>query len=701
MSRLAGRLQGLRRANRKALNTFITAGDPSAAATVPAMHALVAGGADLIELGVPFSDPEADGPAVQAGSERALAAGMTLRGVLDAVAEFRTADADTPVVLMGYLNVFLKMGYAAFCQAAAEAGADGVIVVNLPPEEAGPFKTELGAHGLDLVFLVAPTTTPERLGMIAAQASGFIYYVSYKGTTGAAHLDTAAVGVRLESIRGGLGGLPVLVGFGIRDGASAAAIAPHADGCGRRQRPGGDDGVVPAGPGAPQSRSASARHPRGARRPLIATAATDLATSSSTERDAAALARWLERIGIEHPRGIARGLDHVREVAATLGVLPPAPTTIVVAGTNGKGSTTVFAEQLLLAAGRSVGTTTSPHVHRFNERIRVNGTAASDASIVQAFEAVDAARGKLELSYFEYGVLAALVAIRRADAEFAVLEIGLGGRLDAVNVVDADVAVVTSIGLDHQEYLGDTRELIGAEKAGILRHGRPVVVGDPAPPRSVLDRAAALGAPVHRRGTHFGTEADALWLLHGDRREVRSYGPRWTVDPANAATALQAVAIAGILPSQAHVAAAAVAARNAGRFEVVERGGRTWVLDVAHNPDGARFLASQLGKRFPGRAVRAIVGCLADKDAEGIVAALRPATVEVAFADTGTARGLKAVMLRERAGDPEAFAGDLGGALRHFGSRGSSNDVILVCGSFDLVERARLSLELAPPDTGR
>ena len=230
MSRLAHRLAGLRRARRKALNTFITAGDPVPQATVPAMHALVAGGADIIELGVPFSDPEADGPTVQAGSERALANGTTLADVLTMAAAFRTTDPHTPIVLMGYLNVFLKLGYGTFCAAAAEAGVDGVIVVNMPPEEAHEFKAALVARGLDLVLLVAPTTTPERAALIAGQASGFVYYVSYKGITGAAHLDADAVGERLGAMRACLGELPILVGFGIKDGASAAAIAPHADG---------------------------------------------------------------------------------------------------------------------------------------------------------------------------------------------------------------------------------------------------------------------------------------------------------------------------------------------------------------------------------------------------------------------------------------------------------------------------------------
>ena len=230
MSRLGKRFASLAAQGRKALNTYIVAGDPVPVVTVPAMHALVRGGADLIELGVPFSDPEAEGPAIQAGIERALAHGVTLGDVLDSLTAFRRDDDDTPVVLMGYLNPFLRMGYEEFCTRAVDAGVDGVIVVNLPPEEAGTFRDALRARRMDLVLLVAPTTTPERAAYIAGQGSGFLYYVSYKGVTGARRADATAVAKRLTGIRAVAGGLPVLVGFGIKDGASAAGIAPHADG---------------------------------------------------------------------------------------------------------------------------------------------------------------------------------------------------------------------------------------------------------------------------------------------------------------------------------------------------------------------------------------------------------------------------------------------------------------------------------------
>lgn len=229
MSRLAKRLSNLGDRGQKALVTFITAGDPEASATVPALHALVAGGADVLELGVPFSDPEAEGPVIQASSERALASGTTLRAVLEMVARFRQDDDVTPVVLMGYLNSVLAMGAAAFADAAARAGVDGLIMVNLPPEEAGELQGLLQDRNVDLIFLVAPTTTPERAAMIAEQARGFVYYVSLKGTTGAGHLDTGSVAEHVAALKQ-VTDLPVLVGFGIKDGATARAVAETADG---------------------------------------------------------------------------------------------------------------------------------------------------------------------------------------------------------------------------------------------------------------------------------------------------------------------------------------------------------------------------------------------------------------------------------------------------------------------------------------
>lgn len=229
MSRLAETMAARRAAGRKALTAFITAGDPVPEATVPALRALVRGGADIVELGMPFSDPEAEGPSIQRSSERALANRVTLSGVLDMARDFRSADDTTPVVLMGYLNSVMRMGYETFASRAREAGVDGLILVNLPPEEAGPAQEALARQDIDLIFLVAPTTSRERAERIAARGSGFVYYVSLKGVTGANHLDVADVGRNISALRE-VCRLPVQVGFGIKDAESARAVARFADG---------------------------------------------------------------------------------------------------------------------------------------------------------------------------------------------------------------------------------------------------------------------------------------------------------------------------------------------------------------------------------------------------------------------------------------------------------------------------------------
>ena len=225
MSRLAARFAEL--GDRKALVAFITAGDPNIAATVPAMHALVAGGASVIELGIPFSDPEADGPVIQKASERALAAGTRFADVLNAVAEFREQDADTPVLLMGYLNSISAQ--QEFEARAREAGVDGLILVNLPPEEASDIRARHVGDALDLVFLVAPTTTPGRAQAIARAGSGFLYYVSFRGITGASHLAVDEVATKVSQLKAHTD-LPVCVGFGIKDAETAAAVGAVADG---------------------------------------------------------------------------------------------------------------------------------------------------------------------------------------------------------------------------------------------------------------------------------------------------------------------------------------------------------------------------------------------------------------------------------------------------------------------------------------
>jgi tryptophan synthase alpha chain len=230
MNRIDATFARLATSGRKALIPFVTAGDPSLECTVPVMHALVDAGADVIELGVPFSDPMADGPTIQRSSERALARGAGLRFVLDAVRQFRARDAGTPVVLMGYLNPIEIRGADAFARDAAHAGVDGVLLVDLPPEEAGDFRDAFEQAGIALILLASPTTTDARLDALCGAARGYLYYVSFAGVTGASdRLDTQAAGTRLQAIRA-RSGAPVVAGFGIRDAASAAAMAVDADG---------------------------------------------------------------------------------------------------------------------------------------------------------------------------------------------------------------------------------------------------------------------------------------------------------------------------------------------------------------------------------------------------------------------------------------------------------------------------------------
>ncbi len=229
MNRLREKLTDLRSKNRKALITFITAGDPNPEVTVKAMLGLVAGGADVLELGLPFSDPEADGPAIQAGSERALAHQVTLVTVLDMVSDFRGHDDKTPVVLMGYLNPILAMGATTFAKRAQAVGVDGLIMVNLPPEEAGEIAPLLQTHGIDLIYLIAPTTSAQRVRFITERAQGFVYYVALKGITGANHIEVASVAEHVTALKAATD-LPIMVGFGIKDGPSAKAAARCADG---------------------------------------------------------------------------------------------------------------------------------------------------------------------------------------------------------------------------------------------------------------------------------------------------------------------------------------------------------------------------------------------------------------------------------------------------------------------------------------
>jgi dihydrofolate synthase/folylpolyglutamate synthase len=340
------------------------------------------------------------------------------------------------------------------------------------------------------------------------------------------------------------------------------------------------------------------------------------------------LSQWLDWQQSLHPRSIDLGLERVTEMMRRLGIERPARSVLTIGGTNGKGSVVAYLDAMLRAAGYSVGVFTSPHLLRYNERIRIQGRSVDDAGIMRSFERIDSLRGDLSLTFFEWNALACFEILQAAGVEVAILEVGLGGRLDAVNAVDADVAAVVSIGLDHCDWLGPTLEQIGREKAGIFRRGRPAIFGARSMPWSVAQAATAVGARLRRLGVDFDfVERPDGWDYVGTgsrRRELPLPGLSGAAQLANAATALAVLEAAepGLLVPDDAVRSGLSAATLPGRFQRVP-GNPEWVLDVAHNPDAARVLAQSLaGLPRTGRTV-AVCGMLADKDTAAVVGAMR------------------------------------------------------------------------------
>ncbi|KGE77958.1 bifunctional tetrahydrofolate synthase/dihydrofolate synthase [Halomonas salina] len=420
------------------------------------------------------------------------------------------------------------------------------------------------------------------------------------------------------------------------------------------------------------------------------------------EAPSASLGDWLARLEAAHPVSIDLGLERVAEVARRMGLLdgPIAGRVITVAGTNGKGSTVAMLESLAREHGVGTATYTSPHLLRYNERLRLDGAEAGDAELVAGFEAVEAARldgEPISLTYFEAGTLGALHAIRERSPALAILEVGLGGRLDAVNVLDADVAVVTTIARDHAAYLGDDLEVIGREKAGIMRAGRPAVLGSQALPQSVAATAEALVAQVHALGAAFTRvecrgetscreTGEGGWTWQGHDAEGAVVRLEALPDPGlpldNAATALQAFALGGWKLEAEACRRALAGVELPGRMQW--RG--QWCLDVGHNPHAAEYLAQRLAERpCEGRTV-ALLGMLADKDAEGVIGALAPAIdawlpVTLEGDRARSAEALAATL--EALGQPVWHRADSPAAgVAWLGERLSPADRVLVCGSF-------------------
>lgn len=404
------------------------------------------------------------------------------------------------------------------------------------------------------------------------------------------------------------------------------------------------------------------------------------------------LPAWLRRLETLSPREIELGLERVAEVLGRMG-LEPCARTILVGGTNGKGSSVEMLRALLSGTG-TVGTYTSPHVMRYNERIAVNGEPATDEQIVAAFEQVEAARRDVPLTYFEFGTLAALAVFEARQVDTAILEVGLGGRLDAVNVVEADASLITNVSLDHCEWLGDDVESIGREKAGIMRSGKPVVFADAGMPASVAEIAEQLGARLIRAGQDYTwtVAEDGRWTWRGTYAELPGLVPpslRGPVQLQNAAGALALVEALGDgdrLEAQG-VNRAFTGLSLAGRMQTIRRE-QEWLFDVAHNPAAASALAASLRQQEASVSV-AIIGILDDKNVEGIVGPLAESVGSWIAMTASSPRAIDAAELARRTANETGkaclIADTPGMAIRSAGDMAGPGGVVLVTGSFFVV----------------
>ena len=416
---------------------------------------------------------------------------------------------------------------------------------------------------------------------------------------------------------------------------------------------------------------------------------------------------WLLHLETLHPKSIALGLERVQEVFARLDIVFGCPV-VTVAGTNGKGSTCAMLASILARAGYRAGLYTSPHLIRYNERVQVAGVQASDAQLCDSFAAVERARGDVPLTYFEFGTLAALLLFDQSRLDALVLEVGLGGRLDAVNIIDPDVAVLTRIGIDHVDYLGSTRDAIGFEKSGIFRAGRTAVIGERDIPQSVGARAEMAGVRLVRLGHEYEyTDERTQWRYRGpggSRYGLPAPALRGSFQLANAATAL---AVVGVLHDRLPVSSGAVRdglvhVEWPARFQVLP-GRPVTVLDVAHNPQAAHALADALGEMGFHPRTYAVFAALADKDVEGIVQALAARVDRWFIGALPGARGMPAQMLRARMLDAGIAANaidasdDIAQALAKARDAAAEADRIVVFGSFVTVAAAVAAGAASPP----
>lgn len=419
------------------------------------------------------------------------------------------------------------------------------------------------------------------------------------------------------------------------------------------------------------------------------------------------LDEWLAHQQLQHPDAIALGLDRVRMVAQRLGLTRPATHVVTVAGTNGKGSTVAFIEAIARAAGLRVGAYTSPHLLRYNERVRIDGVDAGDGALVAAFERIEAARLSdsaelVPLTYFEYGTLAALLLFEGAKLDLAILEVGLGGRLDAVNIVDADVAVITTVDLDHQEFLGADRESIGLEKAGVMRAGKRVVLAERDPPASVLQHAYRIGTSAIRAGCDYLVD-DLLegwrWREPGYAIDLPEPVLAAPVQRANAAAAIAALRALDLEIADTAIIEGVRSTRLPARLQTFVRDDVEIVIDVAHNPQAAQQLAGWLDAYPAAGTTSAVFSALGDKDLAGIVAPLVDRVAHWWLCGLhDTPRGLAGEALAGRLGVVLAYRTvdvlpGVAQALHAARSAAKAGDRILVFGSFHTAADALRALD--------
>ena len=418
---------------------------------------------------------------------------------------------------------------------------------------------------------------------------------------------------------------------------------------------------------------------------------------------------WLQRLEQMQPDKIELGLSRIKQVAGNLGLDAPNFRIITVAGTNGKGSTVAYADAMLKACGYSTGVYTSPHFIHFNERIVVNGKRAGDELLCRSFDAIDKARGDVALTYFEFTTLAAIWCFTDAHIDVALLEVGLGGRLDATNAWDSEVACISSVGIDHTDWLGDDRESIGAEKAGVARRGCPLICGDTDAPESIAKVAADVGATLLQRGCDFTIEklSDSRWRYCDSQLSIDLPLPvikgQWACD--NAAVSICAVkTFLAEAPPVAVIEAALRQVTMTGRMQLVELDNTSVILDVAHNGAAADKLRQYLESEKVSGRTRAVFGCMLDKDAGVIVESLSPVMDDWFIAEIDYPRAMAGVdidreLRRHSVKSRQIFASVIH-AVQAAVAQSGPEDRVVVLGSFHVVGPALAELGAAPESEG-